>query len=121
MKCLGFKVLANRQLLVCSYAFLRALTIIEDEVDAGQLLKRLQSHASKEPLADWLLEAGDIGRSSNSHLILVICLNFGELFKKSRMIDGESPETCKRFGSFVVSALLDKVSRSFGQDQHATD
>lgn len=63
------------------------------EADPGQLLQSLKRHACKESLSDRSFETRKVGSSTNSHFVLVVCLDLGELINHSRVVDRKSAKT----------------------------
>jgi hypothetical protein len=93
--------------------------VVEDEVNASQLLKRLEETSSKKTLSKVTLETFDVASASNTHLVLVVCLNLGKFIEQSRIISGETSQFGQASDSTFVVISLDQVAGCFRKDQHA--
>lgn len=90
------------------------LTVVEDEVDASQLLQPLEGHAGELALDHVPAEAVDVARLSEAHLVLVVCPNLGQLRSDGRMVRRETSKVSKGLGGLLPLALLDKKPRRLG-------
>ena len=97
------------------------LTVVEDEVDAGQLLESLEGHAGELALDHVSAEAVEVARLPEAHLILVVCSDLSKLGSDGRVVRRETPEEAKGTCGLVPLALLDQKPRGLGQDEHAAN
>ena len=58
-----------------------------DEVDTGELLKRLQQATSQETLAQSSLERFGVRRLPEAHLVQVVSLHFVQFLKHSWVVN----------------------------------
>lgn len=96
-------------------------TVVEDEVDTGELLQSLETTASDEALENVALEAVKVGGLAQGQLVLVVSSYFAEFLAEGGVINVESSESGESLGGLLRLALLDTVSRSLGQDEHTSD
>jgi hypothetical protein len=90
--------------------------VVEDEVDAGQLLQRLEQASRQEALSDGALEALLVARLADALLDVEVGLDLAELLEEGRVIGGQAPELAQRYRGLVRMALLDQEARGFGQE-----
>jgi hypothetical protein len=95
--------------------------VIEDEVDTTQLLESLKTTTGSETLAKIALEAVDVAGLSKRHLVLVVGSDLGQLGLDRGVVDIETSQFGKSASSFLVLALLDVESRSFGKDYQTSE
>jgi hypothetical protein len=95
--------------------------IVENEVDAGELLQGLQAAASQEPLEQVALEAVEVGGFAKTKLILVVGLDLGQFLADGRVIGREAAETAEGSGGAIDVAPLDQVPGRVREDQHTAD
>lgn len=93
-------------------------TIVENEVDTGQLLKGLETTSGHEPLDHLGGETVGIGSLAERQLILVDSLDFVKFLEETGVVDRERTETAHGAGSTLEIVLLDKEARSLGKDKH---
>lgn len=94
-------------------------TVVEDEVDTGQLLESLETTSGQEPLPHLRGETIGIGRFSERHLILVDSLNLVEFREEGRVVDRKRAETAHGLCGALEIILLDEEARSLREDVHA--
>lgn len=97
------------------------LTIVENEVDASQLLESLEGHSGKLALDHVSTEAVDVARLSEAHLVLVVRANLSELGGDGWVVGREPSKVPQSTGGLLPLALLDQITRRLGQNEHATD
>lgn len=97
------------------------LTVVENEVDASQLLQSLEGHAGELALDHVPTEAVDIARLAEAHLVLVVCPNLSQLGSDGRVIRRETSKVSEGLGGLLPLALLDKVPRRLGEDEHSAN
>lgn len=95
--------------------------IVENEVDAGKLLQRLETHTRKLTLKHMAPEAVNIAGFAEAHFKLVVRANFTQLCLYGRVVCRQTSQPTKRLGGRLVFAALDKIPRRLGQDAHAAD
>jgi hypothetical protein len=95
--------------------------VVENEVDARQLLQRLQKTSGQKPLPHTTLEAIQICSPAQRELIFMICLDLGELVLDRWMVGWETAETGERSCGSFGTAGTDEVAGCFGEDEHAAD
>jgi hypothetical protein len=93
--------------------------VVEDEVDARQLLQRLQQAARQQPLADSALEALDVARLADALLDVVVGLDLAQLLKEGRVVGRQAAQLAQRLGGLLRVALLDEEARGFRQEDQA--
>jgi hypothetical protein len=77
-------------------------SIIENEVNASQLLQRLQGTTSKQSLANGTLEAVNIFCVAQRELVGMIGSNLVDFFFDGRVINWETADSSKRFNSLPL-------------------
>lgn len=93
--------------------------VVEDKVDASQLLESLEQASGEKTLSKATLETLDITGASNAHFVFMVSPDLGNFFKQSGIISretskfGQTPD-----GSFVV-VCLNEITGCFGKDKHA--
>ena len=95
--------------------------VVENEVDAGELLQGLQAAASQEPLEQVALEAVEVGGFAKAELVFVVGLDLGQFLTDGRVIGREAAETAKGFSSAFDVAVLDHVPGRVREDQHTAN
>ncbi len=95
--------------------------VVEDEVDARQLLQRLQAAARQQPLAQRAAHRVGVRGPAEAQLVLVARLDFGQLRRHGRVADVEAAQARQRAGGVGPAAALDEVARRFGQHEHAAE
>lgn len=96
-------------------------SIVEDEVDTSQLLKRLEETTSKKTLAKAALEAIDVSSLAEREFVLMVGSDLSKLLDDSGVVDVKTPELGERLGSVFWAALLDEPTRSLGQEDAANE
>jgi hypothetical protein len=77
----------------CIATKFQAHTVVEDKVDARQLLQPLEQASSEESLAYRSLEAVEIRRLAKAHLIAMIGFDLAELLDQCWIFRRETSET----------------------------
>lgn len=95
--------------------------VVEDEVDAGELLQGLQAAAGQQALEDVALEAVDVAGFAEAELVLVVGLDLGQFLADGRVVGRQAPELAEGFGGALDVAIFDHVPGCIGKDQHAAD
>jgi hypothetical protein len=60
--------------------------VVENELDASQLLETLQETSSQQSLSNTTAEAGEVSGFAQCKLVLVVCLNFARFVDNSFVI-----------------------------------
>lgn len=95
--------------------------VVEDEVDTSELLENLDTAANKETLAVDTTKKVGIGSLANGKLILVVGLDLGDFGSNGFVVLRELAETSEGLGGTGQIVLLDKVTRSLGENKHTGD
>lgn len=95
--------------------------VVEDEVDASQLLQSLEAHARKLALEHGAAEAVDVAGGSDAHLVVVVGLDLGNLVVDGGVVRRQATELAQSGLGAVELTLLDEETRGLGQDKHADD
>ena len=126
----------GRELAGLLHAFLRGGKSVRDVVkvfggegrgvkwkltDPGQLLQSLEEATSRQTEAQTTLEAVQVRGRADGELVVVVRLDFRQLFDDGRVIDGQAAELGEGLRGLLVAALSDQESRRLGQQQHAPD
>lgn len=93
-------------------------TIVEDEVDTGQLLECLKTTSCQEPLDHVGGEAVGIGRLAERHLVLVDGLDLVKLGNDGRVIWWQRPKTAHGLCGTLEIVFPDEETGSLGEDEH---
>ena len=96
-------------------------SVVENEVDTGQLLKGLKTTTSSETLAKIALEAVNVGGLSEGQFVLVVGGDLSQLGLDSGVIDIETSQLGERASGLFVLALLDVESRGLGKNEQTTE
>lgn len=94
-------------------------SVVEDEVDASQLLEGLKEASRHQALADGTLETIDVASFCDAHLVSMVGLNFCQLFDQCWVSGIEATEPAERLGRLLVLVLLDQESWSLRQEEQA--
>lgn len=95
--------------------------VVEDEVDARELLECLQSHAGELALQDRGLEAVPVGGLADAALKVQVGLDLAELRDDDRVSLVEASHAGERAGGRFHLAGADEVARRLGQEDHAEE
>lgn len=93
-------------------------TVIDDEIDTGQLLEGLEAATCEETFSQISLEALQVAGLSKPHLIIVVRLDFGDLLADCLVIGREAPDLCQIPSCCRGVVFLDHVPRRLGNDKH---
>jgi hypothetical protein len=96
-------------------------SIVEDEVDTAQLLESLKTTTGSETLSEVSLEAVDVAGLSKGHFVFVVGSNLSQLGLDRGVIDSKTSQFGESTSSFLVLALLDVESRSFGKNKQTSE
>jgi len=97
-------------------------TVVEDEVDTGKLLPRLDEDTSKGTEKDLVVagaEAVEVRRLSDILLVLEGNTDLVEFGLELWMIGRKGDETGESMSSIIVALFLDEPSRRLGEEDHA--
>lgn len=95
--------------------------VVEDEVDARELLEGLQSHAGELALQDRGLEAVQVGGLADAALEVQVGLDLAEFRDNGRVSLVETPHAGERRGGLFHLAGADEEARGLGQEDHADE
>ena len=95
------------------------MTTRTNEVYTSELLQSLQRATSHEPFAQCALEAFNIGRLSETHLVEMVGLHFIQFFNDCRVIHGQTAQLCQGFSSLVISICFDQITWCLWQEEEA--
>lgn len=98
-----------------------ARAVVEDEVDAGELLEGLEGHAGELALENGGLEAVQVGGLADAILIVQVGLDLAEFRDDGRVVPGETPHAGERGRGLFHLAGADEEARGFGQEDHADE
>lgn len=90
-------------------------TIVEDEVDTSELLKRLERTTSCKTLSKVTTEAVGVGGLAERQLVLVVGSDLSQLLNEGRVVNVEAAKGRERLGSPFWATLLDEPTRSLGK------
>lgn len=90
-------------------------TIVEDEVDTSELLKRLECATSRKTLSKVTTEAVGVSGLAKRQLVLVVGSDLSQLLDKGRVVNIKTAKGRKRLGGLFWVALLDEPTRSLGK------
>lgn len=96
-------------------------SIVEDKVNARELLQHLQAASGQLSFDHVTAEAVDIASLAKCELELVVGHNLLELGLNGRRVSRDAAEPAERPGRFLQVALLDEVARRLRQEEHARD
>ena len=95
-------------------------SVVEDEVDTSELLKRLKQATSCKTLSKVTAEAVGVSGLSKRQLVLVVGSDLSQLLNKGGVVNVKTAKSRKRLGSIFWATLLDEPTRSLGKPD-ATD
>lgn len=95
--------------------------VVEDEVDARELLEGLQGHAGELALQDRGLEAVQVGGLADAALEVQVGLDLAEFRDNGRVSLVETPHAGERRGGLFHLAGADEEARGLGQEDHADE
>jgi hypothetical protein len=96
-------------------------TVVENEVDTGELLPSLDEDTSEGTEEDFVVgdaEAVDVGSLAQLLLVEVGNTDLVEFGLELGMVRRKGDESGERMGSVVVALLLDEPSRRLGEEDH---
>lgn len=96
-------------------------SVIEDEVDARQLLQGLKTHTSKLALEHGPTEAVEVAGLANAKLKFMVRLDLFQFCQNGRVVSRESSQPAERTSGFQLVSLLDQVSRGLREKRQAGD
>jgi hypothetical protein len=96
-------------------------SVVEDEVDTRQLLQGLQQASGQEPLAQGTLEALNVRRFAQRHLVDVVGLDLVKLFDDGRVVYGQTTESSETLCGLLVSIHLDQISRGLREKEESVE
>lgn len=95
--------------------------VVEDEVDARELLECLQSHAGELALQNRGLEAVPVSGLADAALKVQVGLDLAELCDDDWVSLVEAPHAEERLGGRFHLAGADEVAWGLGQEDHAEE
>lgn len=95
--------------------------VVEDEVDARELLEGLQGHAGELALQDRRLEAVPVGGLADAALEVEVGLDLAQLRDDGRVSLVEAAHAGQRGGGLFHLAGADEEARRLGQEDHAEE
>ena len=97
-------------------------TVVEDEVDTGELLPCLDEDAGEGTKKDLIVrgaETVEVRRLAQLLLVLEGSTDLIEFVPDLGMLGREGDQTGESTGSIFIAVLLDEPSRRFGEEDHA--
>jgi hypothetical protein len=96
-------------------------TVVEDEVDAGQLLESLQRHSGELALENRRPEAVEVRGLADALLKVVVGLDLLDLAKHGRVISRETTDTAEGLVSLVHLSCADEVARGLREEEETNE